>query len=394
MKRGLRMLAAWLALLALGGCAAGEGPAKAAGSAVELFAVNVGKGDALLLRAGDYACLIDAGKAWAMGRVRSAMARMGVERLDAVFVTHTDDDHTGGLDWLAASDIPVGAWYASAMYTGVKEKKHPVAQAAAARGQAVQWLRRGDAVPMGDSGATLEVLAPDSLFEDKDDNNSLVMMLESPAGRMLLAGDMELPEEAELLSQGDDLGCAVLKVANHGDDDTTSAAFAKAASAQLAVISTDSQEKPDTPDPGVVSRLQAAGSQVIVTEDSGLGLAVTLSGGSVAWEAADIGAAPVSGLAIAEVDPEDDRITLANSSGEELSLEGFYLHSERGNELFAFPDGTALAPGATLTVGTYSTEGGCDLLWEDKKVVHKKKTDMFRLYDPWGRVVDAMDNGL
>ena len=211
--------------------------------------------------------------------IAASLARMGVERLDAVFVTHTDNDHTGGLDWLAASDIPVGAWYASAMYTGVKEKKHPVAQAAAARGQAVQWLRRGDAVPMGDSGATLEVLAPDSLFEDKDDNNSLVMMLESPAGRMLLAGDMELPEEAELLSQGDDLGCAVLKVANHGDDDTTSAAFAKAASAQLAVISTDSQEKPDTPDPGVVSRLQAAGSQVIVTEDSGLGLAVTLSGG-------------------------------------------------------------------------------------------------------------------
>ena len=77
-----------------------------------------------------------------------------------------------------------------------------------------------------------------------------------------------------------------------------------------------------------------------------------------------------------------------------LRLEGFYLHSERGNELFAFPNGATLAPGATLTVGTYSTEGGCDLLWEDKKVVHKKKTDMFRLYDPWGRVVDAMDNGL
>ena len=283
---------------------------------------------------------------------------------------------------------------AGQIFTEVKADKHPIVKAAAARGQDPMWLTRGDAVPLGDSGAVFRVLAPFTTFRDKDDNNSLVMMLESPAGRMLLAGDMELPEEAELLSQGDDLGCAVLKVANHGDDDTTSAAFAKAASAQLAVISTDSQEKPDTPDPGVVSRLQAAGSQVIVTEDSGLGLAVTLSGGSVAWEAEDVGAAPVSGLAIAEVDPEDDRITLANSSGEELSLEGFYLHSERGNELFAFPNGAALAPGATLTVGTYSTEGGCDLLWEDKKVVHKKKTDMFRLYDPWGRVVDAMDNGL
>ena len=132
MKRGLRMLAAWLALLALGGCAAGEGPAKAAGSAVELFAVNVGKGDALILRVDGYACLIDAGRPYARGKVRSALEAMGVTALDAVFLTHTDGDHAGGLWWLSESDIPVGAWYAPAYYTGVKDEKHPALRAAGA----------------------------------------------------------------------------------------------------------------------------------------------------------------------------------------------------------------------------------------------------------------------
>ena len=387
MKRILRVLALLLIAALLGGCGAESG-----GSSVRLFAVNVGKGDALILKAGDWVGLIDAGKPSAMGRVRAALKGLGVEKLNAVFLTHTDDDHAGGLDWLAQSDMPVDNWYAPAMYTGVKEKKHPMILAAALRGQAVQWLQRGDALSLP-GGATLRVLAPASLFEDKDDNNSLVMMLESGQGKMLLTGDMELPEEAELLGQGDDLRCAVLKVPNHGDDDTTSAEFAKAASARVAVISTDSQEKPGTPDPGVVRRLEAAGTTVVVTQDAGMGLLVTLEGGEATVKAVDIEAPPVSGPYIADVDPDDDTIALGNSGSANVDLSGFSLYSDKGGELYAFPEGTVLSPGATLTVGTNSTDGNYDLLWDDKKVINKKKTDTIYLYDDYGRIVDSRDNG-
>ena len=387
MKRILRVLALLLIAALLGGCGAESG-----GSSVRLFAVNVGKGDALILKAGDWVGLIDAGKPSAMGRVRAALKGLGVEKLNAVFLTHTDDDHAGGLDWLAQSDMPVDNWYAPAMYTGVKEKKHPMILAAALRGQAVQWLQRGDALSLP-GGATLRVLAPASLFEDKDDNNSLVMMLESGQGKMLLTGDMELPEEAELLGQGDDLRCAVLKVPNHGDDDTTSAEFAKAASARVAVISTDSQEKPGTPDPGVVRRLEAAGTTVVVTQDAGMGLLITLEGGEATVKPVDIEAPPVSGPYITDVDPDDDTIALGNSGSANVDLSGFSLYSDKGGELYAFPEGTVLSPGATLSVGTNSTDGNYDLLWDDKKVVNKKKTDTFYLYDDYGRIVDSRDNG-
>ena len=387
MKHILRLLALLLCSSLLVGCGA-EGSK----DPVRLFAVNVGKGDALVLKAGDWVGLIDAGKPSAMGRIRAALKGLGVERLNAVFLTHTDDDHAGGLDWLAQSDIPVDNWYAPAMYTGVKAKKHPMVLAATLRGQAVQWLQRGDALALS-GGATLRVLAPASLFEDKDDNNSLVMMLESDQGKMLLTGDMELPEEAELMNQGDDLRCAVLKVPNHGDDDTTSAEFANAASARLAVISTDSQEKPGTPDPGVIRRLEAAGSTVAVTQDAGMGLLVTLENGEPTVKAVDIEAPPVSGPYIAGVDPDDDTITLGNTGSAAVNLSGFSLYSDKGKELYAFPTDAVLSPCAVLTVGTHSTEGGYDLLWDDKKVVNKKKTDTFYLYDDYGRIVDSRDNG-
>ena len=159
------------------------------------------------------------------------------------------------------------------------------------------------------------------------------------------------------------------------------------------MISTDSQEKPGTPDPGVIKRLQAAGSTVVVTQDAGLGLLVTLKGGKAAATAVDIEAVPVSGPYIASVDPDDDRITLGNSGSADVDLTGFYLYSDKGDELYAFPQGTVLSPGKKLTVGTHSTDGAYDLLWDDKKVVNKKKTDMIYLYDSYGRIVDSRDNG-
>ncbi len=66
---------------------------------------------------------------------------------------------------------------------------------------------RGDSVPL--ENAVFSVLAPSEPASDKDNNNSLVMMLESADGRVLLAGDMELPEEEILLGSGADLSCDV-----------------------------------------------------------------------------------------------------------------------------------------------------------------------------------------
>ena len=251
---------------------------------VELFAVNVGKGDALVVRAGDYTCLIDTGREKAQEQLEVALKALGVEALDAVFITHTDKDHTGGLKWLRESDIEIRAIYASRYYPGTTEKKHPAVKAAKKLDLEVQWLGAGDSVPLGDSGAVFHVLAPAMEIPDDEDDNSLVMMLDSPDGRILFTGDMEHTEEAALLASGADLRCDVLKVANHGDSDATSAALIAACAPVAALISTDSTEKPGTPDPGIVRNLQSIGCAVCVTQDASLGVRIALDGGSVAVE--------------------------------------------------------------------------------------------------------------
>lgn len=356
-----------------------------------MYAVSAGKADAILLGGDGWAALVDAGYARSRGKILAAMRQMGVTRLDAVFLTHTDRDHAEGLQWLAESEIEVGAWYASAMFMGVKEKKHPAVQAAKVRNQEVVWLRAGDSVPL--ENAVFSVLAPSEPASDKDNNNSLVMMLESADGRVLLAGDMELPEEEILLGSGADLSCDVLKTANHGDDDANSEAFLRAAAPEIAVFSTSSAEKPGTPNPATVAALESLGAQVCVTESCTGGVLTRLSGGETSVEWVNL-PEPETGVRIERVEPGADRITLANDGTADADLSGWMLVSEKGNEWFVLPEGTTIAAGGRLILGTNSTDGAFDLLWDDKKVVHKSKTDLFTLYDANGMTVDAMDNGL
>lgn len=362
-------------------------------SGVWMYAVSIGKADAILIGADGHAALIDTGYSYSRGRILAALDEMGVSSLDGVFITHLDGDHIGGLTWLAESDIPIGAWYSSAMYLDVDNvSDHPAAQAAALRGDSVTFLQAGDAVSLG--SAVLRVLAPLEKAGDKDDNNSLVMMLESAEGRILLTGDIEYPAERLLLNSGADLSCDVLKVANHADDDTNSPAFTAAASPQIAVISTSTAEKEDTPDPSVVRLLENQGAQVFVTQDCTGGILVRLSGGKASAEYINVPESSAS-VTLLSAEPKADLITLANTGSQDTDLGGWYLYSTRGKEMYVFPSGTIISSGETLTVGTLTSDKGTyDLLWNEKKVVHKKKDDTFLLYDSSGTLISMVSNNL
>jgi len=253
----------------------------AARAEVRMFAVSVGKGDAIIIQAGDYTCMIDTGKKKKQENIEAAFKQLGVTALDAIFITHTDDDHVGGLKWLRDSDMEIRAIYASAYFPETTLKKHQAVKTADELDLEVQWLTAGMHVPLGGSGAVFHVLAPEFEIPGNEDDNSLVMMLDSPDGRILLAGDMELAQESVLLNAGYDLRCNVLKVANHADGDATSKQLINACGAQIAVISTSTEEKEDTPDPGVLRNLQNAGYDVYITQDCSGGILVTLDGGVV-----------------------------------------------------------------------------------------------------------------
>ena len=378
-------------LVLLTSVALAESPYEKADKPLTLFAVNVGKGDALLLNCGAETYLIDAGLQENWGDLSCALKMLQVTRLTGVILTHTDKDHAGGLLPLATSSIQVDGWYAPAHYADIKkESKHPAVEAAALRGDTVTFLRVGDELPLGNGHLT--VVGPISASE-VENCNSLVLVAEASGGRMLLTGDMEFPEEEELLAAGVIPACDVIKIANHGESDATSAALLQAVQPQIAVISTSTAAEPDTPSGRVLSVIAAVGAKLYQTQDAQSGVLVTIDQGEATANLmgyADFPAANKA-VAIADVDNQDDRITLRNTGKSAADVGGWYIVSDKGNQVFVLPEGTAIAPGGELVIGSQSSEEPGDLTWPDKKVWHKSKEDAALLYDVYGRLIDSMN---
>lgn len=373
-----------LGLLLSSACAAGDNLTE---GELLLYAVNAGKADALILKAGDEAFLVDTGYVRSRGMILYAMELLGVTRFKGVILTHTDKDHADGLEWLAADDIPVDAWYASAMFTGLKVNKHPAILAAERRGQEVIWLQAGDELRFND--LRISVLAPSKRSDGKDDNNSLVLMAENDGGRILLCGDMEYEEEAVLLRSGADLTCDVMKVANHGDNDTCSGSLIRASSPAIALISTSSAEKASTPDPWLLRRLREEGCEVLLTQDSEAGILISLS--DAIPRAAKI-LLPEQPNTITGTLTADGEIILKNDGKVSADMSGWYLCTEKKGSLLVLPDGTMIPAGGTLVIGAYGSQTA--VTWREKKAINMKKTDRVTLMDPWGRKICSMDNGL
>ena len=95
-------------------------------TSLSLLAVNVRKADALLLRSGGSAYLIDTGSKESFEKLYSVLKQEGVSRLTGVILTHTHKDHVGGFEQLVASDIEIENIYASAYYNKKKGSKQCV----------------------------------------------------------------------------------------------------------------------------------------------------------------------------------------------------------------------------------------------------------------------------
>lgn len=342
--------------------------------------INAGKADSILLQIDEYSYLIDTGTAASAPIILAAFAQMGVETLDGVFLSHTDNDHTGGYEAIAEK-IPVSCVYTSTISTNWTKVER-------LRGKTERVALDPGAVVSLSEGVYFQVLGPNVYYEADDNNNSLVLRLEVNGVTTIFAGDMMFEEENTLLQGGMPLDCDILKVGYHGNKEATGATFLAAASPDLAVISTDREEDEDSANKKVVSALEAAGATVYITDESELGVLVSISADGTVTAKDLPTAQKAKDVRFTLVSKEDQIVVLENHEKEAVDLSGWYIISVKGRELFAFPEGTILDSGDSITVACREYNGEYDLMWEENRVWNKEKKDLAVLVDRWGNRVD------
>lgn len=169
--------------------------------------LDVGQADAILVRQGGTVALVDCGLD---ERVVSALVRNNVHHIDAVFVTHWDEDHWGGLpDVLDQFSVGTIAVAADALEGAPAEVLNRP-------GVTYRQVARGDTVDIGAFRA--RVMWPFDTVDGEGNEDSLVLLLsyaqEGKSLRVLLTGDAELDQEREFVQAVGDID--VLKLGHHG----------------------------------------------------------------------------------------------------------------------------------------------------------------------------------
>ncbi len=267
-------------LLQTGGT--GARPSDTWAAAVEVIVLDVGQGDAILLRDRSRAVLIDGG-GWPHGDfggrvLLPVLAHLGIGRLDALVLTHPDRDHCGGLVDLSRYLPVVEIW------SGPGWADEGCA-ADLLNTPASRWrvLWQNQSLSLG--RWRFEVLSPPAGLRRGRNERSLVLAATSGRHRLLLTGDIGEQTERRLVREmRPALAADLLKIAHHGSKSSTSAELLRAVSPRLGLISAGPDNPHGHPHPRILDRLQAAGIRVLRTDRSGMLRLRLLAGGAISIE--------------------------------------------------------------------------------------------------------------
>ena len=212
--------------------------------------LDVGQGDAALFRRGRRAVLVDVGPMDSYEMLRY-LRHEGL-MVDAVILSHLDEDHAGALGVLLASEVGIPAVIVArnAAQEEATQEVRAALDLLGRRGIALSEVRRGDHIDV--NGISLDVLSPDDSLRGSNER-SLVLYAVSQGVTFLLTGDLPIDSEPEYVPRAD-----VLKTAHHGSKNSTSDAFAAMASPEVAIISVGADNRYGHPHARVLDVLSDA----------------------------------------------------------------------------------------------------------------------------------------
>lgn len=254
--------------------------------------LDVGQGDCIVMRNENGNCYMVDGGSTSRSKVGQYqilpfLESMGIGELEAVFVTHPDEDHISGIVELM-EQTGYGVRIKSLILPDASDeiKKEKLAEL---RDQAkenkipVYYIGRGD--EMQDGKLKFTCIGPrKGLATDEVNEISTVLYTEYEEFRMLLTGDVTGEPERELLEElsGRD-ALTLLKAAHHGSKYSTPRELLELTDPVYAVISAGRDNRYGHPHRELTERLMRQGCHIYQTPEGGA-VTVRVKGGRIRVE--------------------------------------------------------------------------------------------------------------
>ena len=237
---------------------------------VQFHFVDVGQGDAALIRTSEGNILVDAGTGQSEEGLRAYLDDLGIEKIRYAVFTHPDEDHIGGADTVLRNyDVETVVLPRAEMNTSVAQA---MLRAIEQEQCEVVWAMPKMEFSLGN--LTCEILAP--LGSDYEETNDLSIVLRVEYGEtsVLFTGDAGEASERDLVREygsapGGALDCDLVKIGHHGSDTSSGQAFLDAVTPDFGVISCGAGNPHGHPAPTVLRLLQAMGTTVYRTDLDG-----------------------------------------------------------------------------------------------------------------------------
>lgn len=249
---------------------------------LEVKMVDVGQGDSIYINIKGKNILIDAGSSSERNITKYTILPFlkanGVKQLDYLIMTHSDDDHAGGMAELINEQYNGDNYVKNLILPdigdNVMDTLYKEIESIADKNN-VNIIYFSSGCHMKCEDAELKCIWPDKGADKPDKNNlSIVLKLESDNFNMLFTGDLSKAGEKEILSRLESSGIRlddvdVLKVGHHGSDGSGCSEFVKAIKPKVSMISCGINNPYGHPGKQAVKRLKEAGSEIFITPETG-----------------------------------------------------------------------------------------------------------------------------
>ena len=242
--------------------------APVSGGEVQFHFIDVGQGDAALIRTEAGNILIDAGTNSSEDELKAYLNSYGVTDIEYAIFTHPHEDHIGGADMVLATYNVKNVILPNA--TATSQTFQRMMDGIEAEGCKVIEATPDWTFKVGE--VTFTVLAPISEKYSNTNNYSVVVRVDYGETSVLFMGDAELESEEEMLARyrlKGTLDCDLLKVGHHGSDTSSGQDFLNAVTPTYAVISVGEGNTYDHPKQVTLTKYESMGVKFYRTDKEG-----------------------------------------------------------------------------------------------------------------------------